>query len=179
MLTGWCLLWAYAFVCVAGLTGFAVFSAALLGSGSKAIPPLVFSALALGIGWYVSYRDIRLSTIMLLALETASVSLIVALVVNVFVHKGTLIDVPQLTLQGGSLSGIALGVVLAIFSLVGFESATSLGEEARDPLRTIPAAVIWSETPLMVAKLVEGPRLNAAARDIGSALRRMWRESGG
>ncbi|MEO6990814.1 MAG: APC family permease, partial [Candidatus Baltobacteraceae bacterium] len=144
MLTGWCLLWAYAFVCIAGLTGFAVFSAALLGPFAKGLAPLIFSALALGIGWYVSYRDIRLSTITLLALETASVSLIALLIVIVFVHAGTVVDHAQLALRGGSLSGVALAAVIAIFSLVGFESATSLGEEARDPLRTIPAAVIWS-----------------------------------
>ena len=40
--------------------------------------------------------------------------------------------------------GIGLGVMLAIFSFVGFESATTLGAEARNPLRTIPRAVIQS-----------------------------------
>jgi class 3 adenylate cyclase len=33
---------------------------------------------------------------------------------------------------------------VAIFSLVGFECATAFGEEAKDPLETIPRAVIWS-----------------------------------
>ena len=32
--------------------------------------------------------------------------------------------------------------MLAIFSFVGFESATTLGVEARNPLRTIPRAVL-------------------------------------
>ena len=49
-----------------------------------------------------------------------------------------------MSLRGATFPGIALGATVAIFSLVGFESATSLGEEARDPLRTIPAAVILS-----------------------------------
>jgi len=53
-------------------------------------------------------------------------------------------DTSQLTLQGASFSGISLGVVVAIFSLVGFECATAFGEEARNPLRTIPRAVIVS-----------------------------------
>jgi amino acid transporter len=39
-------------------------------------------------------------------------------------------------------SGLRLGLVLAIFSFVGFESATTLGSEARNPLRTIPRVVI-------------------------------------
>jgi len=34
--------------------------------------------------------------------------------------------------------------VLALFSFVGFESATTLGAEARNPLKTIPRAVIQS-----------------------------------
>jgi len=35
-------------------------------------------------------------------------------------------------------------VVVAIFSLVGFECATAFGDEAKDPLKTIPRAVIMS-----------------------------------
>lgn len=53
-------------------------------------------------------------------------------------------DTNQLTLQGASFSGISLGVVVAIFSLVGFECATAFGAEARNPLQTIPRAVIVS-----------------------------------
>jgi amino acid transporter len=56
----------------------------------------------------------------------------------------SIFDANQLTLQGGSFSGISLGVVVAIFSLVGFECATAFGEEARNPLQTIPRAVIVS-----------------------------------
>ena len=39
---------------------------------------------------------------------------------------------------------IAFGVVIAIFSLVGFEAATAFGDEAKAPLVNIPKAVIWS-----------------------------------
>ena len=50
----------------------------------------------------------------------------------------------QIHLQGVTASGVRLGVVLALFSFVGFESATTLGAEAANPLRTIPRAVIQS-----------------------------------
>ena len=50
----------------------------------------------------------------------------------------------QLTLQGVTPEKLRLGLVLAIFSSVGFESATSLGSEARNPLVSIPRAVKWS-----------------------------------
>jgi len=56
----------------------------------------------------------------------------------------SIFDTNQLTLQGASFSGISLGVVVAIFSQVGFECATAFGAEARNPLQTIPRAVIGS-----------------------------------
>lgn len=39
-------------------------------------------------------------------------------------------------------SGIIYGLVFSIFAFVGFESATTLGEEAHEPRRTIPRAVL-------------------------------------
>jgi amino acid transporter len=39
---------------------------------------------------------------------------------------------------------MSLAVVACIFSLVGFESATALGGEAKQPLRNVPRAVMWS-----------------------------------
>ena len=35
-------------------------------------------------------------------------------------------------------------MVLAIFAFVGFESAGSLGQEAKDPARSVPRAILWS-----------------------------------
>jgi len=144
LLCGWALIWAYVFVGVAGLAGFAVFTNALGAIVRLNVPP-VFTVLAcLAVALALAYRDIRLSTITLLLLEGVSVSLILALIALVIAHRGTLIDTDQLALRGSSLSGIGLGAVIAIFSLVGFESATALGDEAKDPLRTIPTAVIVS-----------------------------------
>jgi amino acid transporter len=144
LLCGWALLWAYALVGVAGLTGFAVFSAALLASVHASVPAIVPLAACLVVAFALSFRDIRLSTITLLCLEAGSVTLILVLFAVVLAHGKTLVDPSQLSLQGANLSGIALGATIAIFSLVGFESATSLGDEARDPLRSIPTAVILS-----------------------------------
>src|ERR1700733_2571842 len=48
----------------------------------------------------------------------------------------------QFRLRGVSLSNLGPALVLSMFSFVGFESATTLGGEARNPLRTIPRAVI-------------------------------------
>ncbi len=144
LLCGWALLWAYALVGVAGITGFAVFATALLHAVHANVPSVVLLVLCLGIAFAFAYRDIRLSTITLLLLEAGSVALIMVLFGLVLSHASTLVDSDQLGLRGANLPGIALGATVAIFSLVGFESATSLGEEAHDPLRTIPTAVILS-----------------------------------
>jgi amino acid transporter len=39
-------------------------------------------------------------------------------------------------------SGVIYGLVFAIFAFVGFESSTTLGEEAHEPRKTIPRAVL-------------------------------------
>lgn len=44
----------------------------------------------------------------------------------------------------GFASGLLIACVYTIFAFVGFESATTLGEEAKEPRRTIPRAVMLS-----------------------------------
>jgi amino acid transporter len=50
--------------------------------------------------------------------------------------------VDQFKLKGVTFSALGPALVLAMFSFVGFESATALGAEAREPLKTIPRAVL-------------------------------------
>ncbi len=142
---GWCQMWAYVFVAVASACAFAVFVPALLAP-LRLTPSSVASTLAcVAIAWLLGYRDVRISAIALLAFEGAAIALIVGITALIFArHAGSWIDVDQLHLTGVTPTAIALGTVLAVFSLLGFESATTLGEEARDPLRTIPRAVMAS-----------------------------------
>ncbi len=77
-------------------------------------------------------------------IELVSVAAIAVVFVMVLWRHGLHVDSAQFSLRGVRWSGVRLGVVLAMFSFVGFESATTLGEEARNPLRTIPRAVIQS-----------------------------------
>jgi amino acid transporter len=67
-----------------------------------------------------------------------------AVSIGVIAKHGWRPDMAQLTLEGVTPEKLRLGLVLAIFSSVGFESATSLGSEARNPLVSIPRAVKWS-----------------------------------
>lgn len=144
VLSGWTLFWAYLFIGMAGMTGFAIFAGQLLGFIGINAPPIIFYPISGIICWFLAYKDIKLSAVLMLILEGLSVTLIIGLAILVLFRHGFTFDTDQLTLKGISFSGIGLGVVAAIFSLVGFESATALGEEAKDPLRSIPRAVIWS-----------------------------------
>lgn len=142
--SGWCLIWAYLFIGTAGLTGFTIFAQQLLGLAGINFPSILLFGLCAATCWFLAYRDIRLSLIMMLIIELVSVSLITLLAFITLGRHGFAVDVGQVTLKGSSLSTIGLGVVVAIFSLVGFECATAFGDEAKDPLKTIPRAVITS-----------------------------------
>jgi amino acid transporter len=87
---------------------------------------------------------VKISARLMLWIEAISVLMILVVVTLVLVRQGFHIDPEQLRLHGMTGGGLRLGLVLALFSFVGFESATTLGAEARDPLKTIPRAVIQS-----------------------------------
>lgn len=105
-------------------------------------PALVTLTVVCAAAGLVAYRDVKLSADLMLWIEAASVSLIVIVLIVMLVRFGLHIDVDQIRLRGVSFSALGPALVLAMFSFVGFESATTLGGEARDPLRTIPRAVM-------------------------------------
>ena len=142
VMVGWG--WLVAYVgCGIALAGAAAnFMLLLAGSPKGALWPYVTYAIAILVPWYIAYRDIRLSTKLMLILEFSGMALIAVLLAVVLVKVPFHFYVPQLTLQGFSFGGLSLGLVLAIFADIGFESSSTLGEEAKNPLKTIPRAVI-------------------------------------
>jgi len=143
-LAGWSLIWAYVFVGASEFGAQAVFIGQLGDSVGVAIPVLAVMAALAVVCWMLAVRDIALSTIVMLVLETISVAIILYLIAIVLFRAGPHVDVAQLHLTGIGQASIGLGIATAIFSFVGFESATAFGAEASDPLRTIPRAVVWS-----------------------------------
>ena len=79
-----------------------------------------------------------------MVLEGASVACITALACVILFKHGFHVDTTQLSLSGVDLRGMGLAVVACIFSLVGFEAATTMGAEAKNPRRNLPRAVIAS-----------------------------------
>ncbi len=78
----------------------------------------------------------------MLWIEVGSVSLILIVLAVLVFRFGFQFDLDQFRLKGVTVSALGPALVLAMFSFVGFESATTLGGEAREPLKTIPRAVI-------------------------------------
>jgi amino acid transporter len=87
---------------------------------------------------------VKVSARLMVYIELISVLLISVVFALLLWQRGLHFDPGQFALHGLRFSGVRLGLVLAMFSFVGFESATTLGEEAKHPLRTIPRAVIQS-----------------------------------
>ena len=143
-LCGWCLVWAYLFIGLAGTTGFTIFAAKILGMIHVTAPPVALFAVCLAACFVLAFFDIKISTLVMLGAEAFSCFFIILLCMIVLGHHHFALDAGQFTLKGVSLSTLGMGVVVAIFSLVGFESSTAFGEEAVNPLKTIPKSIIWS-----------------------------------
>ncbi len=144
VICGWSLVLAYLFTGMSVLCGFANFSAVFIGHLGIHPSSITLLAIGAGIAWYTAYRDIQLSAIAMLWIEGLSLGLITLLCLIIWAHKGFALDLSQLTLQGVTPGHIATGMVLVMFAFSGFESATSLGDEAKKPLKTIPRAVMGS-----------------------------------
>jgi amino acid transporter len=141
----WSLLLAYVATGASVIGGFYHYGVLLIREAtghavSAALLALVVTAISVAIAW----RDVKISARVMLWIEATSVSVILIVVALVLLKNGWHLDWQQLQLHGMTGSGLRLGLVLALFSFVGFESATTLGSEARDPLKTIPRAVIQS-----------------------------------
>ena len=149
--TGWALVVAYLATGIAVIAYCAIYAQTLLTKIHLNVPALALFCVVVAIAWLIAFKDVRLSTKMMLALEATSVSLILILGFVMLSHTGLhLAD--QLSLKGMNplthtgMNGLQGGMVLAVFSFVGFESATALGAESKNPKKSIPMAVLLSTT---------------------------------
>lgn len=172
--SGWALVIAYLFTAgavVSGSVNYAeVVLAALFGTGSGPALAAALSLAVIGGAFLIAWRSIRLSTRVSLAAEAVTVGAILLVLVAALVHGGGAVDSHQLSLDGVSPDSLRLGLVLAFFSFVGFESATVLGHEARDPLRLIPRSVIVTVLATGIFFVVAGYILVAAFQGVEPGL---------
>jgi len=143
--TAWSLLLAYVATGSSVIGGFYQYANLLLrdatGHGTSTV---LLALIVTGVSMWIAWRDVKISARLMLWIEAVSVFFILTVVVLVLARHGSHWDLNQLRLRGVTGEHFRLGLVLALFSFVGFESATTLGSEARNPLKTIPRAVIQS-----------------------------------
>jgi amino acid transporter len=111
---------------------------------------------------WIAWRDVKISARVMLVMEAVSVALLSIVLVLVLFHHGLHGDPNQLHFRGVTASGFRQGLVLALYSFVGFEAATALGSEARNPLKAIPRAVIL--TAVWAASFFHHLRLHGSSR---------------
>lgn len=122
----------------------------------------------------VLVRGIRISARVALLVEVASVLLIVALLVVLLTRMGS-IDLGALLPSHNEDSplGVGAGALIALTAYVGFESAATLGVEARAPLRSIPravrATVVMSLLLYLLAAIAQVAGFAALGRDFAAS----------
>jgi amino acid transporter len=146
---GWALLLGYIATGMATVFGFGIFAGDLLHRLFPSIDALnpVLLVVLFAIGTFlavaVALYDINLSARTSLVLESISILAIITLCISIWVIRGP-VDPSQFSFKGVVPGGVIIGVVLAIFAFVGFESAGSLGMEAKNPYQNVGRAIITS-----------------------------------
>ena len=142
---GWALMFGYTLTGMSTLCGFAIVADLLLGQllGVQ-LGTIEWFAIGAGLAGYIAAKNVQMSAKTMLMLEVVALLSVITLGVLIWWHKGFALDTAQLSLEGTTPGGILLGVVLVVFAFSGFESSTALGEEAQDPLRSIPRSVTQS-----------------------------------
>ena len=143
-ISGWALLLAYMMLAAGCSAGLGTFSSKLLLNvfGVKVgwLPlSLILSILMIIIG----ISDAKISTRIMLTMEGISILLILILSIVVLFKVGTTrgLSLTPFKLNGIKVSDVGTSSVLAFLSFIGFESASSLGEETKNPRKYIPIAI--------------------------------------
>jgi len=141
-LTGWSYVVAMTFVVTSSAVSSAYYLALVISHFTHATVGTLglvgLTILVVLLAWWPSHRDIKLSTKVMLAAESLSVLLIAVILTAAMFATKSWVDRSQMTLQGASFSQVQLGFVLVFMTLSGFESTTTLSEEAKAATRTLP-----------------------------------------
>jgi len=175
----WSLLLAYVATGSSVIGGFYHYANLLLRDATGHVfSAVMLSLLVTGVSIWIAWRDVKISARLMLWIEAASVSVIVMVVALLLFRHGWHLDGDELHLHGMTGSGLRLGLVLALFSFVGFESATTMGAEARNPLQTIPRAVVLSAVLagafFTVCAYAEVLGFHTVGQDLGSSQAPMY-----
>jgi amino acid transporter len=167
--TGWLFWIGYAMLAPGLFTAFGAFCHDYVVSTFQTdVPWSVFSLGAMAIVFGLSLRSIRASANLGLSLLVIEVVIFLVLggLAIATAGDGNTTAVFLVASSPKGFSGVGLGVVFGLLSFIGFDAAATLGEETRNPKRSIPLAVIGALGAvgvfyvLMMYALTAGYRLN-------------------
>jgi amino acid transporter len=174
---GWALMIGYLGIALASVLASALYISSLIGlvglapAGSTVVLSAAIPVLA-GLAALLMVRGIKLSARVALGLEVTSIALILAALAILKINQAEGITAPPAATGRLSIDAVGLGVVLAVTSFVGFESAGTLGVEAKRPLVSIARAMRWLPLALGVLYLVA---VTAQVATLAAAPLDIWR----
>src|SRR5262249_43715250 len=147
---GWLVAWSFALaeplVMPLLLGGFGFYGAIFLSTYLHIDFQYAWFALAILCGlvvWLLTYRGVGIST--RAGILLGSIEILIFLLVSTLL----IINAPQNTLSvfvpgADGVKPAFQGMIFCLLAFIGFEAAAPLGEETKEPRRTIPRAVLWS-----------------------------------
>lgn len=142
--SGWALLLAYITLASGTLAAFGNFFGSFLAQFGLNVHWVIISLVFTIPIFILGIADAKICNRIMLALEGLSIFLILILTVVILFKVGTIKGFTPMPFNtnGVSMSAIASTSVFAFLSFIGFESASSLGEETKNPKKSIPIAII-------------------------------------
>lgn len=126
----------------------------------------------------VNYRGVQKSALLTRIIVAVVLAVLAAVVVTVAASGQT--DIDHLRLGGGNVLGLLQAAGLLFFAFAGYARIATLGEEVRDPARTIPRAIplalglallIYAAVAITVLAVLGPDRLATAAAPLAEAVR--------
>jgi amino acid transporter len=107
---------------------------------------VVWVVLMTVIVFLLTYRDVRISTTAGVILGAFEIAIFGGLAIWMLISNAGDVNLQPFNPSHatGEWSGVFKGMVFAILAFIGFEAAAPMGEEARNPRRNIPRAVVGS-----------------------------------
>ncbi|HZZ20227.1 MAG TPA: APC family permease [Opitutaceae bacterium] len=151
-LTGWSYIVAMAFVVISSAVSSAFYLSMVVTHFTHqpvgVLGSVLLTVLVVAAAWWPAHQDIKLSTKIMLAVELVSVIAILFIMGLAMYRSHHWADHAQAGLEGVSFSGMKLGFILAFMLLAGFESTTTLGEEAKAATHTLPRVMFLCIVPV-------------------------------
>jgi len=127
----------------------------IVAHGGPDIPWWLLMLIGLAAIWGVAVLGIRLSVRSDLALLTFELGVLLALALTIFIKGAPGGNWhPHVFSPGASptgWSGVVVGAVFGVLAFTGFEAPAYLGEEAADPRRTVPRAILVTTAGIGIA----------------------------